>query len=346
MRWHIFLLVILTACGHPEASSSPDAALPDPDLPDAATVSARGLGKVTDEGQIACPRDAPPGASCDHVVVTACPELETETLGATIAVLPPTASRAGTIVHLKGDGGEGFLTPSADAYAAAGFEQVFVSWDADWEQAATQGIKAAACRPATILKWTFDTIHGASRSLGFCGEGKSGGSGQLGYALSHYGLGDYLDYVNEWAGPPFARIDLGCDGDAPPTATVCGVPVTMQLPSKLTNWENMTSSSCGDGNVPAAELARWKSDSIAVGGTYSFPNTHVEFFACTSAAPAVTGMAQLYHDVIAAASTDDPSRVAFHCYGEADNCHGEGLGTGDPVREQAMIVGCKPHHDQ
>src|SRR5438105_1539663 len=76
------------------------------------------------------------------------------------------------------------------------------------------------------------------------GEGFSGGSGQLGYALASYGMGAYLDYVNELSGPPFARIDLGCDGSQPATAQVCGAADTMRLPvPTLDNWENTTS--CG-----------------------------------------------------------------------------------------------------
>src|SRR5262249_18362237 len=163
------------------------------------------------------------------------------------------------------------------SYVAAGLQNVHVSWHTDWELTLTAGIKAAGCRPATVTQWIFDNIHNGSRTNAFCGEGFSGGSGQLGYSLAPYGMADGYDYVTELAGPPFARIDLGCDGDAPPTATVCGATVTMKLPNMLNAWERIQAPlTCGSTNVPAAELARWKADSIAVGGVYTYPNTMVQ----------------------------------------------------------------------
>jgi hypothetical protein len=303
------------------------------------------LGSVVAHGPVSCPSQAPPGATCQQITVTGCPGIETEAIGATVAVLAPGAPLRGTVTHLKGGGGEGFLTLGSTEIQAAGFRQVFVSWMTDWEQTVSHGIKTAACRPATVLRWIFDnpSLHGGSRTAAFCAAGKSGGSAQLGYALAHYGLASQLDYVIERAGPPFARIDLGCDGNAPATTMVCGDTVTMRLPSdELTRWENMTVA-CGSTSVPAAELARWKSDSIAVGGTYDYPSTRVDFFDCTNNAPAVTGMSQIFYNRIAQ-SEGGTDRVGYHCYSVADHCQGEDLGDGDAVATQAMIDNCIAHH--
>lgn len=304
-----------------------------------------GLGTVTNVHNVTCPSGTPPGSTCKQVSVSGCPLIEAVSIDATIATLLPTATLTGTVVHFKGGGGEGFQESGTSEYAAGGLRQVFVSWATDWEQTPDQGIKVAGCRPSTILAWVFQQIHGASRSLAFCGEGFSGGSGQLGYALAHYGMGDVLDYVNELSGPPFGRIDRGCDGDAPATTTVCGATVTTRLPSSLNAWENIQAPlSCGASNVPAAEKARWKADSISFGGVYNYPLTRVEFFDCTNQATAVTAMAQNYFDTMVQASGGDTSRVAFHCFSAADGCQGEGLGTGTQVAVNAMLAGCKPRH--
>jgi hypothetical protein len=168
----------------------------------------------------------------------------------------------------------------------------------------------------------------------------SGGSGQLGYALAHYGMGDYLDYVNEISGPPFVRIDLGCNASDPATAMVCGVADTMMLPpDRLNPWENTTT--CGTTNPPAADVAKWMADSIAVGGAYSYPKTRVEFFDCTNQATAVTAMAQIYYEQLMAAG----SSTAYHCYAQADGCRMEDIGpTGQQDASAAMLAGCVPRH--
>ena len=329
----------LVACGDSGSSAKLDAAF-DAELVVDATPSK--LGSVTNVMDVTCPMGTPPAATCKQVTVTGCPGIESESIDATVAVLVPIGTARGTIAHFSGGGGQGFQLGGAMPYAQGGFRQVFVSWASDWEQTQSSGIKTAACRPATLMKWIFDepTIHAASRTIGFCGEGFSGGSGQLGYALAHYGMGAYFDYVNELSGPPFARIDLGCDGNAPATAVVCGDTVTMRLPPRLNMWENIPApNSCGGTTNTAAEIERWKSDSIAVGGEYDYPKTAVEFFDCTNQATAVTAMAQLYHDAIT-------STKQYHCYTQADGCQGEGLGSaGARDAVMAMIAGCIPRHN-
>jgi hypothetical protein len=343
-------LQAVAACDDFSSVSPAADATGDPDAPpsEGATTSLSPLGGVTNVVDLAaCPTGAPSGASCKRVTVAGCSGIETEALDATIAYLPAPAGLTGTVVHFSGSGGTGFQLGATQQYQTAGLRNVYVAWASAWEQTGSHGIKAAGCRPSTVLKWIFDepSLHAGSRAIGFCGEGFSGGSGQLGYALAHYGMGAYLDYVNEMSGPPFGRIDFGCNGDAPATAQVCGATVTTRLPRSLDSWENIPPPLyCGSTGVPAAELDRWKADSIAVGGTYAYPRTQVQFFACTYQATAVTALGKLYFDQISAATGGDPARASYHCYTQADGCQGEGLGTGNQAAAQAMIANCVPRH--
>jgi hypothetical protein len=331
-----WIVIVVAACG--DGSSGHDTTADASPVVDAA-IDAPPTSLLGDATAIdtACPKGAPAGATCKQLTITSCPGIETESIDAIIAIAPATGTTKGTVVHFSGSGGEGFQIGGFTAYQAAGFVNVFVSWHVDWETTLTAGIKAAGCRPSTALHWIFDNIHAADRTKAFCGEGFSAGSAQLGYALAHYGMGDYLDYVNELSGPPFARIDLGCDGDAPATATVCGATVTMRLPPSLDRWETIVApNSCGMTNVPAAELARWNADSIAVGGVYDYPNTSVSFFDCTNGATTVTAMAQIYEQLVTGAT--------YHCYSAADSCSGENLGTGSQDATNALLAGCVPRH--
>jgi hypothetical protein len=346
------IALLCISCGSPGVA--PDAMVSDGsgsvavDAPgDGSAASVAPLGMVDQVTDIACPSGAggpPAGSTCKRVRVSGCAGIESEAVTAVVAVLAP-ATVTRTVIHFKGGGGEGFQISDTAGYQANGFREVFVAWDTDWEQTASHGIKTAACRPATVIKWVFDepTLHAQSRANAFCAEGFSGGSGQIGYALAQYGLADYLDYVNELSGPPFTRLDLGCDGNAPASAQVCGETVTTKLPSSLTAWENM-SAACGSTSLSGGELARLLADSIATGGTYAYPRTRMEFFDCTNNSTAVTSMSHLLFDQITQAEGAS-AQTAYHCYSQADGCMGEALGPmGSSDASHAMIAGCTPRH--
>jgi hypothetical protein len=338
-------LVVVVACSsspnqEPDGAPAKDASASDSTPPPPPST----LGTVTNvRRNVTCPQGAT--GPCIQVTVSGCPGIESEALDAFILILPGGTPSAGTILHFSGDDGTTFNRVGMPEYQQAGFLQAFVAWQSPgWEKTAASGIRTGGCRPATLIRWMFDepAIHNGDRTLGYCAEGHSGGSGQLGYALAFYGMGDYLDYVNEVSGPPFGRIDIGCNADAPQTQSVCGVDVPTQLPPKVGVWEN--SMYCNQHNVPATELARWKADSVSVGGTYLYPNTTVRFFDCTNRASPVTAMSTYYHDAMMAAGSD-VSRVSYTCYSAADGCMGEDLGTkGGADAVAAMTAGCIANH--
>ena len=152
------------------------------------------LGTILSSAQVPCDATLPSRATCTTLVVR-CPGIED--LQATAAVTEPSASLKGTLFAHSGGGGTSYYTQNIASYLGAGLRVVQVKWASSWEQTqpSTTGLLASACRPATVLKWTFDNPHGQSRALAFCGVGHSGGSGVLAYALAHYGMGDYLDYA-------------------------------------------------------------------------------------------------------------------------------------------------------
>jgi hypothetical protein len=259
-------------------------------------------------------------------------------LDAVVAVTEPNGTVRGTIFAHGGGGGTAFYSQNLSDYLAANYRVVQVRWATDWEQT-TDGILAAACRPATLLQWVFDTVHGADRSTGFCGVGQSGGSGVLSYLLSHYGSGTILDYAAPSAGPPFGRIDYGCAPStyAGPLRTLCpaltDAPVTLP-PARMNPWEN--TQTCGAASPDPTEIAKWAADSVvSPGASYDYPQTVVDFFDCVTNPNGTTGGAYFYSQEITSAH-------AVRCF---TACSGEDLGTaGWATLRDDVLAGCVPRH--
>ena len=181
----------------------------------ASTVAAP-LGKVV-ELPDACPAGAGPAdrTAC-RVVVVSCPELKD--LRAQVRVIEPAAAKQvrGTVVLGSGGNGGGFYGGQEGGQklvtelAAMGFRVVDRAWDGGWP---TQegGMKKEACRYATLLTWIRDRIHTGGK---FVATGNSGGSAEIGYALTTYGRGEILDVAVLSSGPPVARLDYVCAAQA------------------------------------------------------------------------------------------------------------------------------------
>ncbi len=298
------------------------------------------LGTIDGTSSVACPSDAPAGAACTSLVVR-CPRLDD--LGVTVVVSGP-ASPAATILLHNNVGGVQLLDDGfVDAYHASSFRVVQAEWQSDWEQSSV-GVKHAACRYATLLAWIFTNVHGSDRGHGFCAQAWGGGSGGLAFSLAHYGAGDLLDAVTMSAGPPFARIDLGCDPATPAhpaCAALPSVPVSysdgvLQIISK---WE--MAPSCGSASPAPEEVARWADDSIvSAGATLAFPRTSVSAWYCANGPDATVGQGSLFFDQLTTAAT-------VHCVSGGANgaCDGEAPWPGAlPDMVADMVSRCVPRH--
>jgi hypothetical protein len=199
--------------GGGDAAPSADAA---PGNDDAGGTSSQ-LGTVSELAD-AC-RDgagALPGTRC-QVVEVSCPGIPA--LRAQVRITDPSTavSARGTILFGTGGGGESFYEGSQTArvmmrsLADSGFRIVQRAWDEQWESGGA-GLAAAACRYATLLTWVNDQLKTEGA---MCATGNSGGSAEIGYALSRFGREEILDLAVPTGGPVMSRVDLGClDFDA------------------------------------------------------------------------------------------------------------------------------------
>jgi len=165
-----------------------------------------------------------------------------------------------------------------------GFTVAQARWVSNWLESSPgndAGQAHLACRPATLIKYLHDNYYlpmGITNHMpgmaGFCISGNSGGSSQVGYALSHYGLDDILDVVIPTGGPPHSALAKSCMTNA----------------GEECYWFDLTTREFIDRgfgffetNGPAARhdssfIPRWLEESVSTGGDdYYHPTTRVNF---------------------------------------------------------------------
>ena len=306
------------------------------------------LGTVSLIGPTTCPSPGAPKTATCTLVTVSCAGLPD--LNATIVLTQPVGVPRGTVILHKGGAGtllldNGFPT----TYVADGFTSVQIAWAADWVEAKGAGAKSAACRVATLFDYIFTTIHLSNRNAGFCGQGSSGGSATLAYALAHYGMDAYFDHTVMAAGPALSRMDYGCDPSlyqGPPlnlcsSLTNAPYAYTTAALTMFNNWEKTTS--CGSANPLSSDISKWVSDSIVTsGGKYNYPQTSMSWFTCTtSPVNESTGEGKLLIDQVVPLG----STASVNCYSGV--CKGEGV-WGDPNAfndtVSDMLTKCVPNH--
>jgi hypothetical protein len=307
--------------------------------------SRRGVAVV---GPTTCPAGAPGSANCTEITVS-CPGLPD--LNATLGVAIPTAKPIGTIILYAGGAGTSFLDSGfPDIYLGDGFNVVQIAWASDWASANGAGVKSAACRPATVFDYVFHVVQQSSRSIGFCGQGASGGGAALGYALAYYGLSGEFDYVVIAAGPGVSRMDYGCDPPlyTGPPRNLC--PLLTDAPfayssgdaDKVNTWEGTTT--CGTSDPPQNDIDRWAADSVvSPGADYEYPRTAMSWFFCVTQPGVNESTGQGSFLIQQVVPRNDPPDV--NCY--SGICQGEAVWQ-DPnafsTTVSEMLAQCQANH--
>lgn len=327
---YLFVIVISVACGNGGAHFS---VAPPPSPPPS-------LGSVSSVSSLsACPADFYPGMTCFKATVSCA---STDDISVIYGYKTPAAVK-GTIFLHAGSGGTTAFSygPSVDGYVDSyfkgGYQVVELEWASDWEIATSAGsenIKSAACRPATLLNYVYENIHGGSAGQGaMCAHGDSAGSAAMAYALTWYKSDSFLDKVVLTSGPVLGDIEAGCKVPNVPPITVCGagqfgcvgqpwIDAPQYQPGSNAPQKWTGDKTCN--NVPAgqstssASNAAWKAQSIVDGTTsanFSYPKTALSGWLCSNGLNPSAAQGQYYYQNI-----KDPSQAAAFSVNRVDGC--------------------------
>ena len=284
----------------------------------APVAAAWSLGTATKTGTTT---SCPVGYTCDTVSVSGCPNVG-QAITATVAKSSPSASPRGLVFFFSGAGGTTWWQQGTQGGSIAAAELVKlrdndhlvivqVKWKADW-YAAQQGVDSGsghmACRGATLVKWVHDVYYvplglsPAPGSCGYCISGNSGGSSEVSYALSHYGLDSILDGVFPTSGPPLAAIVKGC------LTTYPGYLYEGTSATSVDKAEGFLSGGGPCSLHDSSYTSRWNTESVDTGGTdYSHPATRIGFIVGAGDHGASPSHAQDYRDKLQLDSANDVS---------------------------------------
>ncbi len=128
----------------------------------------------------------------------------------------------GGVILTTGGPGKGLYGDANDVRAEtvsvlreAGFEVFALGWiDKDGWSLAGEGRVGPVCAYAAVVRWIEAELAQEPEVL--CAQGNSGGSSQIGYGLSVYGLEDVLDMVIFSAGVTSSDFEVACFGSDDP----------------------------------------------------------------------------------------------------------------------------------
>ena len=135
---------------------------------------------------------------------------------------PEMALKATVTMHSGGHGVNFFAGANPDEgdpglhtvrqLAMEGFRVVERRWVDGWfgDHYPGQGVAEPSCLGGVLLRWVAEQSEDAA----LCAFGNSGGSAEIGYALTRWGAADMLEAAILSGGPPMARLDVGCLGES------------------------------------------------------------------------------------------------------------------------------------
>ncbi len=124
-----------------------------------------------------------------------------------------TSDKGGIVFGSGGDGTGFYNFTQTKRLQDAGYMVIDRRWPAGWFTGGTAGPQQTACRLATLLRYLRASVV---KTGSLCATGNSGGSAELGYALTWQGAGKVLDFAMPSSGP-FHRLDLACQGETDAT---------------------------------------------------------------------------------------------------------------------------------
>ena len=264
------------------------------------------LGEVNaKDNSVTCPNGFDAGTSC-YAGTVSCPD--TDDIDFTYGIVNP-GGKDGTIVFFSSsDGTTVGFSQFVQAYTppAHNYQTVQVIWETPWEDTGNgtgSSVKAAACRPATLMNWLLNEKNVYSGG-GMCAQGASAGSSAIAYSLAEYGADQYLNHVVLESGPVLSDLSVGCNPGSK-TITVCpgnecltgGEGSWPDSPIYVDGNQNSVSTwtgaqgqnACAAGNrISQSQYSAWKTMSIVDGisgrqadSTFAYTNTSVSGWLCS-----------------------------------------------------------------
>ncbi len=264
--------------------------------------------------------DCPAGFTCYGYTVSNCVNV-TNSLNGFIGVGHYTSAvPRGVVMFFTGGAGNSWWTNAetnttanpalvafSDSLRMEGFTVVQVRWSGAWLHSSVgndAGPGHLGARPATVIRHVYDSIYVPmgiapckSRYGGFVITGNSGGSSQVSYAISHFGLDSILDVVIPTEGPVMSVL----------SKSMLGGPSNPYFYSSLRGFIDK-GFGYFDGTGPGANMdssfiPRWEEESHTTGGNdFYHPDTHVHFIWTTDGMRTVG--TDYYNRLIAEGSPD------------------------------------------
>ncbi len=257
-----------------------------------AKASSLSLGTFTQTGSGA--PDCDSGATCSQFNVS-CPSTNADAPGY-MSISKATTAVRGVVVLFSGadgsnwwthDGGVSGRLQVVSDMRAKGLTMIQVAWPNGWVKSGRNeqpGPAKLACRPATAIKWIHDNIYADLNihpdkigKCGFCVSGNSGGSSQISFSLSFYGLDSIIDAAIPTSGPPHAALAKGCQRLPGQEDYYYDVSNARDIDSSYDGYNPRDPSSGPCASHDDSYAPDWKADSVEAGTDFNYPTTRLHF---------------------------------------------------------------------